>query len=129
MNSLLADIWSQSEFRTQRKSQRKTNANTEMTQCLPLYGSARSRHSTYRPFGFRSVYFYEIFMPGLARPVHCRPLTGTRSVWCRDVHSNCSTMAGGQYHAHRELTSQNMLTPHDACQIRQSGRGEKNTVR
>ena len=30
----LADLWSQSEFRTQRKSQRKTTAIGEMTRCL-----------------------------------------------------------------------------------------------
>jgi len=30
----LADIWSQSEFRTQRNAQRKTDPKSEMTRCL-----------------------------------------------------------------------------------------------
>ena len=30
----LADLWSQSEFRTQRKSQQKTDPNSEMTRCI-----------------------------------------------------------------------------------------------
>ena len=34
----LADLWSQSEFRTQRKSQRKTNPKSEMTRALMVDG-------------------------------------------------------------------------------------------
>jgi len=32
----LADLWSQSEFRTQRKSQQKTDPKSELTHCNAL---------------------------------------------------------------------------------------------
>ena len=41
----LADLWSQSEFRTQRNAERKTNPKSELTQCrVYVYGMG---HSTF----------------------------------------------------------------------------------
>jgi len=33
----LADLWSQSEFRTERNAERKTNPKSEMTHCISTY--------------------------------------------------------------------------------------------
>jgi len=47
----LADLWSQSEFRTERNAERKTNPQSEITQCVCCIGIFEAgRPQTMKPF-------------------------------------------------------------------------------